>query len=358
MSDQTKQLLENLSTTVLLLDRERCVRYINPAGEMLFEISAKRVIGENVISLIRDHAAFHEVLSDAIESHHSFMRREASLLFYNGKELIADYSVTPILGDGSESLAVEILPRDRLLRITRDEDSRTQQETTRELIRGLAHEIKNPLGGLRGAAQLLERALPDDSLRDYTQVIIGEADRLQNLVDRMLGPRQLPRMQALNVHQVLERIYNLISAETAGRVRLERDYDPSIPALDGDEEQLIQALLNVVRNAVQVLLEGAVDQPVISLRTRAIRQFTLGHCRHRLVCQIVISDNGPGIPPGLRDTLFFPMISGRAEGTGLGLSIAQSIISQHNGVIECQSEPGKTDFVIYIPLEQGHDIGN
>jgi two-component system nitrogen regulation sensor histidine kinase GlnL len=347
-----KQLLDNLSGAVLMLDGDRCLRYLNPAGEMLFDVSAKRIEGESVLALIRDHSEFYDVLSDVLETGHSFTRREAHLHLAQGKEVEADYSVTALTGDQHGCLLVEISPRDRMLRMGREEDSRAQQEATRGLIRGLAHEIKNPLGGLRGAAQLLERALPDASLQEYTQVIIHEADRLQNLVDRMLGPRQLLNKKPLNIHRILERIYSLASAETAGEIEILRDYDPSIPDLNGDKEQLIQAVLNMVRNSIQALQESGTQQPRICLRTRAIRQFTLGSERHRLVCQLVISDNGPGIPGALKDTLFFPMISGRAEGTGLGLSIAQSIVSQHAGLIECLSQPGHTEFIIYIPLEQ------
>ncbi|WP_207060831.1 nitrogen regulation protein NR(II) [Motiliproteus sp. SC1-56] len=353
-----KQLLDNLSSAVLLLDRDRCLRYINPAGEMLFEISAKRVEGENIVGLVRDHAGFYQIIDDAVSAGHAFTRREAQLQLHSGRELVADYSVTPLAADQGGYLLLEIQPRDRLMRISREEDARAQQQTTRELIRGLAHEIKNPLGGIRGAAQLLDRALPDASLSDYTQVIIGEADRLQNLVDRMLGPRTMPKIQPLNIHLILERIYSLISAETDGKLEVIRDYDPSIPDVEGDEEQLIQAFLNVVRNAVQALTEGDVEAPRVILRTRAIRQFTLGTERHRLVCQIAIIDNGPGIPEALKEILFYPMISGRAEGTGLGLSIAQSVINQHSGLIECQSEPGCTEFLIYLPLEQKHANGN
>ncbi len=348
-----KQLLDNLSGAVLMLDRDRCLSYLNPAGEMLFDVSAKRVQGESIVAMVRDHSEFYDVLSDVLETGHSFTRREAHLCLSSGKEIAADYSVTPLMGEQNGCLLVEIQPRDRLIRIGREEESRAQQEATRGVIRGLAHEIKNPLGGIRGAAQLLERALPDDSLNEYTQVVISEADRLQNLVDRMLGPRNMLEMRTLNIHQILERIYSLVNAETAGSLEIIRDYDPSIPDLEGDEEQLIQAVLNVVRNSVQALQESATSEARICMRTRAIRQFTLGNERHRLVCQLVISDNGPGIPETLQETMFFPMISGRAEGTGLGLSIAQSIIHQHQGVVECQSQPGHTEFVIYFPLDQG-----
>ncbi|MCW8886622.1 MAG: nitrogen regulation protein NR(II) [Motiliproteus sp.] len=350
-----KQLLDNLSTAVLMLDGERCLGYLNPAAEMLFEVSAKRMLGENIVGLIRDHADFHDVLIESANTGHPFARREAKLVLHSGKELAADYWVTPLISDHVGSLVVEFQPRDRLNRIGREEDARNQRETTRGLIRGLAHEIKNPLGGIRGAAQLLDRALPDDSLADYTQVIIEEADRLKNLVDRMLGPRTLPQIRSINIHQILERIYNLVGAEVGTSVEIIRDYDPSIPDIEADEEQLIQAVLNVVRNSVQALTESNTERPKVMLRTRTVRQFTLGADRHRLVCQLAVVDNGPGVPDSLRETIFYPMISGRAEGTGLGLSIAQAIIHQHQGLIECKSEPGRTEFKIYIPLEQNHE---
>jgi len=245
-------------------------------------------------------------------------------------------------------------PRDRLLRITKEEAQLSKQETTKLLVRGLAHEIKNPLGGIRGAAQLLSRELPEEHLKDYTNVIIEEADRLRNLVDRMLGSNKLPSLAMTNVHEVLERVCSLVDAESQGRITLVRDYDPSIPEVLVDREQMIQAVLNIVRNAMQALTSGnEAHMGRITLRTRALRQFTIGHTRHRLVVKTEIIDNGPGIPPELQDTLFYPMVSGRPDGTGLGLAITQNIISQHQGLIECESHPGHTVFSIFLPLEQG-----
>ena len=199
---------------------------------------------------------------------------------------------------------------------------------------------------------MLARELPEESLRDYTNVIIEEADRLRNLVDRMLGPSQLPRLAPVNVHQALERVVQLLQAEAPGQIRFVRDYDPSLPEVEADLEQLIQALLNIVRNAQQAL--DKTPSPEIRLSSRIIRQFTIGTTRHRLVLCLEISDNGPGIPPDLFDRMYYPMISGRADGSGLGLSIAQSIVSQHGGLIECETKPGATTFSIYLPLEQRH----
>ena len=220
------------------------------------------------------------------------------------------------------------------------------------LVRGLAHEIKNPLGGIRGAAQLLARELPNTDLQDYTDVIIQEADRLRNLVDRMLGPYRPPQLTSINIHEITERVCNLIEAETQGDLQILRDYDPSIPDLMGDREQLIQAVLNIVRNAMQALLAGPPSQHgQITLRTRTLRQFTIGQRRHRLVCRLEIFDNGPSIAPGILDSIFYPMVSGRADGTGLGLSITQNIITRHHGLIECESVPGCTVFTLFLPLD-------
>ncbi len=219
------------------------------------------------------------------------------------------------------------------------------------MIRGLAHEIKNPLGGLRGAAQLLERELPDPQLTEYTKIIIDEADRLQNLLNRMLGPNTLPNLRETNIHHVLERVRSLVLAEAPPGIEITRDYDPSIPNLNADSDQLIQAALNLVRNAVQALGQHG----SIILRTRAQRQITIGHERHRLVLTLEVIDNGPGIPQEIQERIFYPMVTGHANGTGLGFSIAQSLINRHGGLIECTSEPGNTIFRILLPLENAHD---
>jgi two-component system nitrogen regulation sensor histidine kinase GlnL len=223
---------------------------------------------------------------------------------------------------------------------------------TRSLVRGLAHEIKNPLGGIRGAAQLLEAELLSNELKEYTQIIIEEADRLQQLVDRMLGPNKLPKKQLLNIHDVIERVRTLVIAENPA-VEVWRDYDPSIPDLYGDNDQLIQSILNIVKNAVSALAKTA--DPKITLKTRVARQMTLGSKRHKLVAKIQVIDNGPGIPEEIREKIFFPMVTATEGGVGVGLSISQSLINKHNGLIQCESRPGKTVFTIWIPLESKED---
>ncbi|UZE95774.1 nitrogen regulation protein NR(II) [Alkalimarinus alittae] len=348
-----KSLLENLSTAVILLDQQLKAVYINPSAEVLLEVSGKRTSGSYVRDLFTETPDSSETLKHSLAAGHSYTKRETEFLLHNGNKITVDYSASPVNGVFPPVVLIEIQPRDRLIRISREEELLSNQEATRILIRGMAHEIKNPLGGIRGSAQLLERELKDPSLHEYTQIIIEESDRLRNLVDRMLGPNKVSKLEPTNIHEVLERVYNLINVEAKGQVRLIRDYDPSIPEFQGDKEQLIQAFLNIARNAMQALTQQTGRQSLgnIVFKTRPLRQFTIGHTRHRLVLRVDIIDDGPGVPESLVQNIFYPMVSGRAEGTGLGLSITQGIIGQHHGLVECESEPGKTNFIIFIPLE-------
>ncbi len=353
--DTYKLILENLATAVVLLNKRLRIEYMNPAAEMLLEASVRQLNKKQITDWFTADGAELENLYESLHSGHPYTRREARLVNHNGHELTVDYSVNPVPGQGEAQLLIEIEARDRLMRIEREEELLSRHATARTLVRGLAHEIKNPLGGLRGAAQLLERELEDIRLHEYTQVIIDEADRLRNLVDRLLGPRKLPKIEAVNIHAILERVCSLIRAETAGQIEILRDYDPSIPELQGDAEQLIQAVLNIMRNSMQAMQSHQTPAPRILLRTRALRQITLGAERHRLVCCVDIVDNGPGIPEEILNKVFYPMVSGNPQGSGLGLSIAQSIINQHHGLIECRTEPGETCFQLYIPLEPKHE---
>ncbi|MCL6269220.1 nitrogen regulation protein NR(II) [Sansalvadorimonas sp. 2012CJ34-2] len=346
------QLLENMTTAVLVFDDKLRVQFMNPAAEAVLAISGRQVYGLSIKELFKEKPSSTEEIRAALQSGNCYNKREARLKLVNGHSLTVDYAVTPLISDSETILLMELQSRDRLLRISREETLKAKQETARILVRGLAHEIKNPLGGLRGAAQLLARELPNEDLKDYTNVIIEEADRLRNLVDRMLGPLKLPTMAPINIHEVLERVSNLIHAETNGQLKITRDYDPSIPDVEADAEQLIQATLNIVRNAMQAISQHMpLSDGHISLRTRILRQFTIGDTRHKIICRVDIEDNGPGIPRDMLENIFYPMISGRADGSGLGLSISQSILTQHNGLIACESEPGKTVFSLFIPFQ-------
>ncbi len=356
-----QQIITHLDTATLVLNQDLTVQYLNPAAEDLLQISGKRCEGSSVEAVFADADNMIAALSHCVKTGDAYTKREAEIELPIKQRITVDYSVSPVELNRQPCLLIELQARDRLMRISREEDLLAAQATTQALVRGMAHEIKNPLGGIRGSAQLLARILDNPELKEFTDIIIDEADRLRNLVDKMLGPNKLPEREPTNIHEVLERVHSLISVESEGHVKLIRDYDPSIPEFLADKEQLIQVTLNIARNAMQALLEqehagtSSSQKHCIHLRTRSVRQFTIGHTRHRLVLHISITDNGPGIPEVIRESLFYPMVSGRADGTGLGLSIAQSIINQHQGIIECQSAPGHTEFSIYLPLELNHE---
>jgi two-component system nitrogen regulation sensor histidine kinase GlnL len=346
--EQDQDILDNISTGILCLDGRLRVTRLNTAGEVLLKTSAPRCLGLPAGQLVLDSAEWLRNLQLVMRSKNPLTRRGMPLILHTGQEIHVDLIITPVGGDTDGHLLVELLPVDRMLKISREEGLLHAQETTRTVIRGLAHEIKNPLGGVRGAAQLLARELPNEDLAEYTRVIIREADRLRDLVDRLLGPHQQLELQRLNVHEILEHVRNLILAESDNRVDIIRDYDPSLPEIPGDRTQLIQVVLNIMRNALQAAADPRTCE--ITLRTRSRRQFTIGTQLHRLVCQVDIIDNGPGVPDDIEHSIFVPMVTGRAEGTGLGLAIAQSVINHHGGLLECESVPGNTRFTLYIPM--------
>jgi two-component system nitrogen regulation sensor histidine kinase GlnL len=366
-------LIDNLTTAVLLFDDTLKLVDMNPAAEGLLDLSAKKSQGIEVFSLFPEASAYTGALARAAKSGQACTEREMQLHLSGARVVTVECTVIPLYepfrltssaipsdrnkGPGKPAVAgimVELVQLDRHKRITREEQLLSQNEMARALARGLAHEIRNPLSGLRGAAQLLERELDNEELKEYTHIIIREADRLQNLLDRMLGPRTPPQKRWLSIHEITERVYVLVQAEAPPHLSLERDYDPSIPDIHADPEMLIQSLLNVVRNAVQALQQPSGSRKGrIVLRTRIHRNFTIGHRYHRLVVRIAVSDNGPGIPAGLLESIFYPLVTGRPEGTGLGLPIAQSLVNQHGGLIECSSGPEGTTFSILLPVESG-----
>ena len=346
------RILDHLTDAVLLFDLSYRLVYINLAGEVLFAVSARQVLGMRAkeIFLLYDKT-IEKDLKRALGHGESLTKRNLALELPS-QMITVNLTVAPILDqDKPVAALVQIEQVDRHLRISMEEQIMAQQNAARMLLRGLAHEIKNPLGGLRGAAQLLDRELADEELREYTKIIMEESDRLQLLVDRMLAPNKPPRKSRLNIHRVLERVRQLVQVEAPSGVVIERDYDPSIPLIDGDNDQLIQAILNIVRNAAQ-----AVGQKGrIIIRTRVQRHASIGYRCNRMAAKIDIIDDGPGIKPELLGQIFYPMVTGRADGTGLGLSIAQSLINQHGGLVECSSSPGNTVFSVFLPLEKDHE---
>jgi two-component system nitrogen regulation sensor histidine kinase GlnL len=348
--------LDLLGTAIIVLDPELRVVHANPAAEHLLELAAKQLRGQRLADLFTGAEAFETKLRQAIASNRGFWDRSLDLGRRGSPPLHVSCLATPSEAEGGR-LILELRSTDQYLRIEREERELTQAVANRELIRSLAHEIKNPLGGLRGSAQLLERELDRADLREYTQVIIKEADRLQLLMDRLLTPHRPPHLGPVNIHEVCERARSLILAEFPEGVRITRDYDTSLPEIEGDREQLIQAVLNVVRNAAQAVLGArrrAADPPgEITLRTRAARSVTIARRRHRLALELQVIDSGPGIPPGLQERMFHPLVSGREGGTGLGLTLAQTYVQHHEGSIECESRPGRTTFRLLLPLGRG-----
>jgi two-component system nitrogen regulation sensor histidine kinase GlnL len=338
--------LEWLATAILALDSQRRVSYINPAAENLLKLSQGQVIGLRMENLFANAEPLHVALDYALARNASFTEHE---LLVETADLSLQISATfTAVESPFAAFMLELYGMNQQLKVVRDEHHLLQQQANRELIRNLAHEIKNPLGGIRGAAQLLEHELSIET-REYTQVIIQEADRLQSLMDRLLTPHRTPQIGALNIHEVLERVRSVTLAEVSRGLSIRRDYDTSIPELVGDREQLIQVVLNIVRNAVQAM-QGKGE---LILRTRIARQVTLAMKRHRLAMQVQIIDNGPGIPDSLQERIFYPLVSGREDGTGLGLTLAQTFVHQHHGTIEVESEPGHTVFSILLPLNVG-----
>lgn len=347
-----KKILEHLNEAVLLFDRQLKLTYINTAGEIIFADSARHLLGCSSSELFKTIDPEQRLdLEQCFYMDEPLVDRELTLEIMN-QSMTVNFSATPLVeNDEVTKIIVELQQLDRHLRISKEEQLMAQQTTARMLVRGLAHEIKNPLGGLRGAAQLLDLELDDPDLKEYTQIIIAESDRLQGLMDKMLGPNKLPNKAPLNIHEVVERVRQLVLVESSGKLVVKQDYDPSIPEIFADKNQLIQALLNIARNAVQAM-DGV---GTLTLKTRVCRQMTIGRKRNKLTAKIDIIDDGPGIDKEMMSKIFYPMITGRASGTGLGLSIAQSLINQHEGMIECESQPGHTVFSIYLPLENHYE---
>jgi len=349
-----QRILDNLMAAVLWFDRDLYLQYINPAGESLLQLSANQACGLHAEVLFPDCQCFQRVMAES----RTITEHGLKIGILTGSQLTVDCSITPIRDPHyyshnnnelgiipPDAFLVEMVNVDQQLRLTREEDLSLRRRAVHNLLRGLAHEIKNPLGGLRGAAQLLARELPAQQ-REYTDIIIGEADRLQTLLDRMLGPRTLPRKEWVNIHKVLCLGKQLINNESGEKIVIIEDYDPSVPEIFADPDQLHQAFLNLLRNAVQAMNGSG----ILTLRTRIEHRVKLDTKLHKMAVRVDIQDNGPGIPEEIFEHIFYPMVTGRAEGTGLGLTIAQNLVHRNGGTISCESRPNKTVFSISLPI--------
>lgn len=341
-------ILDALNSGVILLDAHLLIVGLNPAAENILGISEQRAQGRPLLQLVDDEPEMRDILSRVVATgdHYANEMRLAPTEVHSD-ERIVDCRVSPISIDDA-CLLVEISDITRRSQISRENALLIQHGAGRQMIRQLAHEIKNPLGGIRGAAQLLERQLNDPELREYTDVVISETDRLVGLVDTLLGPGGPPNKRPVNVHELLEYVVRLIEPEDQKKLTIQRDYDPSLPLIDLDRDQMVQALLNLVRNAVAALA----GQGTLTLRSRAVTNFTIGNVRHRVIVSIEIEDDGPGISADIQDSIFYPLVTGRPDGTGLGLPAAQELLSRHGGLIEFESRPGRTVFFVRIPLQQ------
>lgn len=338
----TQQILDNLTTGIVLVDEQLAVRYINSAAESLLGFSRSKCLGLVLPALLAPPKALDsQRFSEALRSGQGFIDTDCQLGQNQVEMAVSRLSETPPL------LVIELTPIDQLKRLSAEAFQQVQQQASQEILRGLAHEIKNPLGGLRGATQLLAQEL-NANQREYTDLILAQVDRLTQLVDRLLGPKTEPRRVRTNIHQVLERVRHLVTMQKPDQVSINRDYDPSLPDLAIDPDQIEQALLNMVQNAVQALAGNG----QVTLRSRVVSGVTLQGARYRMVARIDVEDNGPGVPDKLKDTLFYPLVTGRADGSGMGLAIAQSLTALHGGRIELESAPGHTVFSLYLPMEE------
>ncbi len=351
-----QKIIDNMHSAVLVLDQNLQVACMNPSAEMLFHISNNRAVNKNIAELIIDEADFLKRLKCSIISAHPYTVYDDKLKTHHHETIDVDYSVSPIqYKQDGKFLLLEFIRLKSQHKHLHDDSILSQYEASKSLLRGLAHEIKNPLGGIRGAAQLLEREL-DENDRQFTQIIINEADRLKDLLDRMVGPKDIPAKSKINIHKILEHVRQLVLAENQ-HITIVADYDPSVPELYADESMMIQVILNITRNAVTAVKSNK-SQAVIKFKTRTERNRKVGTKSHPLIARIDIEDNGCGVLEELQEKIFMPMITGHADGTGLGLSIAQTLVQQHSGLIEFSSHSGKTIFTLLLPLKipNGDDL--
>lgn len=354
------QLLEQLRLAVVVIDDTGSVRFSNQHGSMMFGQSKKKMSEVKLWDLVIKHTFPQRLLDELWACGRSFFDNEVEFVFPDGRHIVTEVTADSVKINNETLCLLQIRQNDNLRKINQENTQKHHLSASRHLIRGLAHEIKNPLGGIRGAAQLLSRSLDSDELKEFTQLIIEQSDRLRDLVDRLLGPNTPPKRSATNIHVVLERICNLVRLDKPEQVEIERDYDPSLPTTVLDPNQIEQAILNVVRNGIQALgahLAKHPDsfKPKLTIRTRFAGSKVLHDVRFRKVLEVSIIDNGPGISEDLIDTIFYPLVTDKSDGNGLGLSIAQTFIDQHKGKISVESTAGYTAFNIYLPVLQDNE---
>ncbi len=349
------QLRNMLKTVVIIIDEYFDILYVNDAALAMLETGVKHIHDRKFYEFFLENGIERSTFEAAMLHREDFSETEVQLFFKDGRCILTDITATCFEAEQQRMMLLEIKQIDKQKKIAQETMQYAQQQAAKELVRGLAHEIKNPLGGIRGAAQLLEKELINPEQKEFTQMIVDQSDRLRSLVDRLLGPNSLPEMKWINIHKVIENVRTVINADTMQEIEIERDYDISIPDVFVDPDMLEQALLNIARNSMQSLKSGATKNALIKLKTRIERQTVIKGKRHKLCALISIIDNGPGIPLELRDTIFYPMVTSKRNGSGLGLSIAQTLTDHHEGKIDVASYPGHTEFTLHLPIKQGHE---
>ena len=347
----SEPLLDAINTALVFIDTQKSILHMNAAAELMMGVCRTMAVGKSIFQAMPCCVMIEQQIDKSIETQRIYSERDLEIQFRPQNKITLDCVISPVYEDELETkyLVIELNQVDRRLKISREGHLLSQNEGARDLLRGVAHEIKNPLGGIRGAAQLLSAELENDQYKEYTDVIINEVDRLQDLLDRMLGPRQLPKMTRINIHAPLDHVRRLVSAEAGPEVQVKTDYDPSLPEIEADRDMLQQAFLNLATNALHAV--RGLDGASMMIRTRSERQFTIGNTRHRLVLKVEFIDSGPGIPPDMRETVFLPMVTTKPEGTGLGLPIAQSLIQRHGGLVEYDTCNDSSCFIVYLPVE-------
>ena len=349
--ERAVRIFDHLTTAVLLFDENLCLVSINNAGESLLSLSSKRLLGKTPKKIWPNTSFFANAIKKSFQYPSTRIERGIEMHLTSKNSIKVDCIFTPlVIGDETKEILVELVSADAFVRVMQEFNQQTVQKAAKESIQGMAHEIKNPLGGIRGAAQLMEKELDDKSLLEYTKIIINESDRLRNFIDRMMAASTHPVKSVTNIHEIVEYVVSIIRAENSRSLNIKKDYDPSIPTIYADREQLIQAVLNLLRNAVQATTK---DENIL-LRTRIQRQMTIQNKLNRLAVQLDIIDNGPGIPSEIESGVFYPMVTGHAEGTGLGLPIAQQLVQSHGGTINYERKENDTRFSILLPIEYGN----
>jgi len=336
-------LLDQLATPLLLLDGESRIHYANPACASWLGVSPRRLVEQSLVVLEADvPGKLGALVERATATGLILQARRVGLAPQGGAERFADVHVVPLANAAPLFAALEFHP---VAEFPGMDPAIEMPAALSAALKGLAHEVRNPLAGLQGAAQLLGRRLRDPDERRYLDVITAESDRLSALVERLLVP-QAPRPFApVNVHEVLERVRVLAEADAGWSVVVQRDYDPSLPELAGDTDRLVQAVWNLVRNALE---SGSSE---IRLRTRAEHEVAIADEPVKLAVRVDVIDNGRGVPDDLGTRIFLPLVSGRAEGTGLGLPLAQAVAREHRGALSFRSRPGHTVFTLLLPVE-------